>query len=93
TASFGIDNWNHLGSLLFMAGFSGHTVILSLARGVTDPNEFNTIFRASVATSIYALIGCAGYLMFGKSVSQEISMELVRTPGYNAALNQAALFQ
>ncbi|KAJ7836870.1 hypothetical protein B0H14DRAFT_3460417 [Mycena olivaceomarginata] len=80
--SFGIDNWNHLGIVFgpFMAGFSGHAVIPSLARDMTNTTA-NSIryFRASlsyiVATSIYALIGCAGYLIFGKSVSQEISME------------------
>jgi vesicular inhibitory amino acid transporter len=36
--SFGIDNWNHLGIVFgpFMAGFSGHAVIPSLARDMTN---------------------------------------------------------
>ncbi|KAJ7870965.1 hypothetical protein B0H14DRAFT_2230216, partial [Mycena olivaceomarginata] len=91
--SFGIDNRNHLGIAfgLFMAGLSSHAAILSLARDMTDPTEFNTmidwvlvrlhymsVFSESevgfqvVATSIYALIGCTGYLMFWKSVCQEV---------------------
>ncbi|KAJ6476368.1 transmembrane amino acid transporter protein-domain-containing protein [Mycena sanguinolenta] len=94
--SLGIDNWNHLGVAfgLFMAGFSGHAVIPSLARDMVDPSEFNKMIDWAflVATFIYALIGCAGYMMFGNSVSQEISMDLLSTPGYNAALNQAALW-
>ncbi|KAF7345032.1 Aa-trans domain-containing protein [Mycena venus] len=94
--SLGIDNYNHLGIAfgLFMAGFSGHAVIPSLARDMTDPSEFNKMIDWAfvVATSIYTLIGCAGYLMFGNSVSQEISMDLLATPGYNAALNEAALW-
>ncbi len=63
-----------------------------------------------VATLIYGLIGYAGYIMFGISVSEEvsigrhcsraidptystqISMDLLRTPGYNPALNQACLW-
>ncbi|KAF8140795.1 transmembrane amino acid transporter protein-domain-containing protein [Mycena galopus ATCC 62051] len=94
--SFGIDNWNRLGVAfgLFMAGFSGHAVIPSLARDMVDPSEFNKMIDWAfvVATGIYALIGCAGYLMFGNSVSQEISMDLLSTPGYNAALNEAALW-
>ncbi|KAF7373238.1 Aa-trans domain-containing protein [Mycena sanguinolenta] len=94
--SLGIDNWNHLGIAfgLFMAGFSGHAVIPSLARDMVDPSEFNKMIDWAflVATFIYALIGCAGYMMFGNSVSQEISMDLLSTPGYNAALNQAALW-
>ncbi|KAJ7202464.1 transmembrane amino acid transporter protein-domain-containing protein [Mycena haematopus] len=94
--SLGIDNWNHLGIAfgLFMAGFSGHAVIPSLARDMIDPSEFNKMIDWAfiVATSIYTLIGCAGYVMFGNSVSQEISMDLLSTPGYNATLNQAALW-
>ncbi|KAJ7085371.1 transmembrane amino acid transporter protein-domain-containing protein [Mycena belliarum] len=94
--SLGIDNWNHLGIAfgLFMAGFSGHAVIPSLARDMTDPTEFNKMINWAfiVATFIYALIACAGYLMFGNNVSEEISMDLLRTPGYNAAINKAALW-
>ncbi|KAJ7692660.1 hypothetical protein B0H14DRAFT_3531417 [Mycena olivaceomarginata] len=93
--SFGIDNWNHLGIVFgpFMAGFSGHAVIPSLARDMTNTTANSIRYFRIVATSIYALIECTGYLIFGKSVSQEISMEHVSTPSYNAALNQAALFQ
>ncbi|KAJ7468733.1 transmembrane amino acid transporter protein-domain-containing protein [Mycena latifolia] len=94
--SFGIDNMNHLGIAfgLFMAGFSGHAVIPSLARDMTDPSEFNKMINWAfiVATSIYTLIACAGYLMFGNSVSAEISIDLLSTPGYNTALNEAALW-
>ncbi|KAJ7677023.1 transmembrane amino acid transporter protein-domain-containing protein [Mycena polygramma] len=94
--SLGIDNYNHLGIAfgLFMAGFSGHAVIPSLARDMADPSHFDTMINIAfvVATSIYTLIGCAGYLMFGNSVSQEVSMDLLSTPGYNTALNQAALW-
>ncbi|KAJ6615354.1 transmembrane amino acid transporter protein-domain-containing protein [Mycena sp. CBHHK59/15] len=92
--SLGIDNWNHLGIAfgLFMAGFSGHAVIPSLARDMTDPSEFNKMINWAfiVATSIYTLIACAGYLMFGTLSAQ--SMDLLNTPGYNTALNQAALW-
>ncbi|KAJ7886674.1 transmembrane amino acid transporter protein-domain-containing protein [Mycena leptocephala] len=94
--SLGIDNWNHLGIAfgLFMAGFSGHAVIPSLARDMVDPSEFNKMIDWAfiVATGIYGLIACAGYLMFGNSVSQEISMDLLSIPGYNSALNEAALW-
>ncbi|KAJ7323314.1 hypothetical protein DFH08DRAFT_969382 [Mycena albidolilacea] len=73
--SFGIDNRNHLGIAfgLFMAGLSSHAAIFSLARDMTDPREFNTMIDwvLVAATSIYALIGCTGYLMFWKSVCQE----------------------
>ncbi|KAJ7145708.1 transmembrane amino acid transporter protein-domain-containing protein [Mycena epipterygia] len=94
--SVGIDNWNHLGIAfgLFMAGFSGHAVIPSLARDMVDPSQFSKMINWAfiVATSIYTLIACAGYLMFGNSVSAEISVDLLSTPGYNAAINEAALW-
>ncbi|KAJ7278969.1 transmembrane amino acid transporter protein-domain-containing protein [Mycena rebaudengoi] len=74
--------------------FSGHAVIPSLARDMIDPSEFGKMINWAfiVATFIYTLIACAGYLMFGNSVSAEISIDLLNTPGYNAALNQAALW-
>ncbi|KAJ7156133.1 transmembrane amino acid transporter protein-domain-containing protein, partial [Mycena filopes] len=94
--SLGIDSYNHLGIAfgLFMAGFSGHAVIPSLARDMVDPSEFSKMIDWAfiVATSIYTLIACAGYLMFGNNVSAEISIDLLATPGYNAVLNQAALW-
>jgi vesicular inhibitory amino acid transporter len=131
--SFGIDNWNHLGIAfgLFMAGFSGHAVIPSLARDMTDPSEFNKmidwafvrLYHMSVFSSEVGVSGrCYVYLRayrvrrvsYVRELCQpggadilssfarpplttrpflvQISMELVSTPGYNAALNQAALW-
>ncbi|KAJ7066988.1 transmembrane amino acid transporter protein-domain-containing protein [Mycena amicta] len=91
----GVSKTERPGSLWSPARhFSGHAVIPSLARDMIDPSEFDKMIDWAfvVATSIYALIGCAGYLMFGNSVSAEISMDLLATAGYNAALNQAALW-
>ncbi|KAJ4486341.1 transmembrane amino acid transporter protein-domain-containing protein [Lentinula aciculospora] len=94
--SFTISNWANLGIAygLFMAGFSGHAVIPSLARDMINPEEFDIMINWAflVATSIYALIGYVGYLMFGSNVSDEISMDLLKTPGYNYIMNQAALW-
>ncbi|KAM6498264.1 Transmembrane amino acid transporter domain containing protein [Amanita muscaria] len=92
----GIQSFDKLGIAfgLFMAGFAGHAVIPSLARDMKDPSRFNTMVNwAFVATTfIYAAIGYAGYLMFGNSVSDEISQDLLRIKGYNSILNQAALW-
>ncbi|KAG7450339.1 uncharacterized protein BT62DRAFT_506326 [Guyanagaster necrorhizus] len=94
--SLGIESWRHLGIAygLFMAGFSGHAVIPSLVRDMEDPSEFDKMitWAFAIATFIYGLIGYTGYIMFGTSVSEEISMDLLRTPGYNPALNQACLW-
>lgn len=79
---------------LFMAGFAGHAVVPSLARDMTDPSEFDKMINWAfvAATVIYSLIGYAGYLMYGNSVSDEISKDLLNTPGFNPLLNQAALW-
>ncbi|KAF9229485.1 hypothetical protein BS17DRAFT_688120 [Gyrodon lividus] len=79
---------------LFMAGFSGHVVIPSLARDMIDPSQFNHManWAFTITTFIYAIIGYAGYLMFGSSVSDEISRDLLATPGYNFTLNQLAMW-
>ncbi|KAF8078445.1 transmembrane amino acid transporter protein-domain-containing protein [Lyophyllum atratum] len=94
--SIGPGNLNDLGLAfgLFMAGFSGHAVIPSLARDMADPSQFNRMINwaFAVATFLYALIGYAGYLMFGKYVSDEISIDLLRTSGYNPTLNRMALW-
>ncbi|KAJ3719715.1 transmembrane amino acid transporter protein-domain-containing protein [Lentinula raphanica] len=94
--SFTISSWANLGIAygLFMAGFSGHAVIPSLARDMVNPEEFDTMINWAflVATTIYALIGYVGYLMFGPNVSDEISMDLLKTPGYNPIMNQAVLW-
>ncbi|KAL0580302.1 hypothetical protein V5O48_001719 [Marasmius crinis-equi] len=77
-----------------MAGFSGHAVIPSLARDMANPDQFDTMINWAfiISTGIYTLIGYVGYLMFGKEVSDEISVDLLRTPGYNPALNKLALW-
>ncbi|KAJ7166662.1 transmembrane amino acid transporter protein-domain-containing protein [Mycena filopes] len=94
--SLGIDSYNHMAIAfgLFMAGFAGHAVIPSLARDMVDPGEFSRMINwaFAIATSVYTLIAGAGYLMFGNAVSAEISMDMLATPGYNTALNQAALW-
>jgi len=79
---------------LFMAGFGGHTVIPSLARDMADPSQFDKMINwaFAVATVIYGIIGAAGYLMFGRAVSEEISQDILSTPGYNVVLNKLAVW-
>ncbi|KAH8835325.1 amino acid transporter [Flagelloscypha sp. PMI_526] len=79
--SIGIDNPTTLALSfgLFMAGFSGHAVIPSLARDMVDPTQFDHMINWAfiVATGLYALVGAVGYRMFGNNVSDEVS------PGYS----------
>ncbi|KAG0692733.1 transmembrane amino acid transporter protein-domain-containing protein, partial [Suillus ampliporus] len=94
--SWGTGSMTELGIAvgLLMAGFSGHAVIPSLARDMVDPSQFDNMINWAfvIATFIYAVIGYAGYLMFGRNVSDEISKDLMSTPGYNSWLNEIILW-
>ncbi|KAJ6604347.1 transmembrane amino acid transporter protein-domain-containing protein [Mycena vulgaris] len=94
--SMGVSNWSNLGIAfgLFIAGFGCHPLIPSLARDMVEPHKFERMINLAfaIATSVYALLAVAGYLMFGNAVSGEISMDLLRTDGYNKPLNHLALW-
>ncbi|OSD03515.1 hypothetical protein PYCCODRAFT_1388448 [Trametes coccinea BRFM310] len=93
--SLGVDNMQELGIAfgLFMAGFSGHAVIPTLARDMRDPTRFDEMINWAfvIATGTYAVLGVAGYVMFGNSVSDEFSQDLIK---YNVhpSLNTLALW-
>ncbi|KZW02702.1 hypothetical protein EXIGLDRAFT_714402 [Exidia glandulosa HHB12029] len=79
---------------LFMAGFSGHAVIPSLALDMEQPEDFDRVMDIAftATTFLYALIGAAGYIMFGSDISPEISQDLLHMPGYNASLNELCVW-
>ncbi|KAI0335356.1 hypothetical protein GY45DRAFT_1317300 [Cubamyces sp. BRFM 1775] len=93
--SLGIDSFRELGIAfgLFMAGFSGHAVIPTLARDMVDPSRFDEMINwaFAIATGIYAVLGVAGYVMFGNSVSDEFSQDLMRH-NVHPSLNTIALW-
>lgn len=94
--SFTPGSLGHVGIAfgLFMAGLSGHVVIPSLARDMVDPSQFDRMANCAfaVTTMTYTIIGFIGYLMFGSSVSDEISRNLLETSGYNPTLNKLAMW-
>lgn len=94
--SFTPGSFGHVGIAfgLFMAGLSGHVVIPSLARDMVDPSQFDRMANCAfaVTTVVYTIIGFIGYLMFGSSVSDEISRNLLETSGYNSTLNKLAMW-
>ncbi|KAG8986496.1 hypothetical protein FRB94_014061 [Tulasnella sp. JGI-2019a] len=79
---------------LFMAGFSGHAVVPSIVRDMKDPRQYKAMINWAffIATCVYVLIGAAGYRMFGNGVSEEISQDMLKIPGYNPFLNKLALW-
>ncbi|KAG8903037.1 hypothetical protein FRB99_003807 [Tulasnella sp. 403] len=79
---------------LFMAGFSGHAVIPSIVRDMQDPTHYESMINWAffIATCVYGMIGAAGYQMFGRKVHDEVSQDLLRTPGYSVFFNKLALW-
>jgi len=61
---------------------------------MAEPHRFGEAMNYAFvfATAVYALIGTAGYLMFGNEVYDEVSQNLLHVPGYNPALNKLALW-
>ncbi|KAJ7655112.1 transmembrane amino acid transporter protein-domain-containing protein [Mycena polygramma] len=94
--SFGVSNWGNVGIAfgLFIAGFGCHPLIPSLAQDMISPHRFEEMLNLAfgIATCIYTLMALMGYLMFGNSVSEEISMDLLKIGDYNKPLNQLALW-
>ncbi|KAJ7919137.1 transmembrane amino acid transporter protein-domain-containing protein [Mycena leptocephala] len=94
--SLGISSWTNLGIAfgLFVAGFGCHPLIPSLAQDMVEPHRFEQMLNIAfaIATFIYSLLAVVGYLMFGNSVSEEISMDLLKIGEYNKPLNHLALW-
>jgi len=61
---------------------------------MAEPHRFGEAmnYAFAFATAVYALIGTAGYLMFGNDVYDEVSQNLLHVPGYNPTLNKLALW-
>ncbi|KAJ6574808.1 transmembrane amino acid transporter protein-domain-containing protein [Mycena capillaripes] len=93
--SFNVSSWSNLGIAfgLFIAGFGCHPLIPSLAQDMIEPHKFERMVNIAfgIATFIYSLMAGVGYLMFGNSVSEEISMDLLKIGDYNKPLNYFAL--
>ena len=51
-------------------------MVPSLVRDMIDPTQFDGMITQAfiVATSIYGIIGVAGYTMFGDDVSEEVGL-------------------
>ncbi|CAB4416747.1 unnamed protein product [Rhizophagus irregularis] len=75
---------------LIMAGFTGHAVFPSVYRDMQNPKQYPKMvnYTYMLTTVIYFLMAACGYLMFGRSVMQEITQNIMITKGYNRILNQ-----
>ncbi|GAA6009630.1 hypothetical protein JCM11491_001039 [Sporobolomyces phaffii] len=93
--SFG-PNWKKLPICfgLMMSGFSGHAVVPSLYRDMKNPRHFSSMINVAyvIAFTVSMVFAILGYVMFGNSVSAEITKDLSRTAGYPRALTKVAVW-
>ncbi|OZJ03327.1 hypothetical protein BZG36_04222 [Bifiguratus adelaidae] len=78
---------------LIMAGFAGHAVFPTVYRDMEEPKHYKTMVNWTyiVTTLVYFCMAACGYLMFGSTVMQEITQNIMSTPGYNPTLNRMAV--
>ncbi|EJT97835.1 hypothetical protein DACRYDRAFT_91301 [Dacryopinax primogenitus] len=64
-------------------------IAFGLLMDLCNPERFDSMITWAyvIATVLYGVIASAGYLMFGNAVSDEVSKDLVNTPGYPRWLN------
>lgn len=79
---------------LIMSGFSSHPIIPSLVRDMKDLSKFPRMLNLAyaAATVLYLSMGMVGYAMFGTTVSDEITKDLAKTPGFPVVLNSIAIW-
>ncbi|KAK0566140.1 hypothetical protein OC844_000884 [Tilletia horrida] len=79
---------------LIMSGFSSHPVIPSLFKDMQQPHRFPQMLDRAyiVATIVYLGMGLAGYMMFGSTVTDEITRDLSRIKEYPRVLNNIAIW-
>lgn len=79
---------------LIMSGFAAHPVIPALVRDMKDPHRFPAMLNLSyvIATCVYLTMGIAGYLMFGSTVTDEITRNLTHVKEYPLWLTKLAIW-
>lgn len=55
--------------------FGGHALVPTLMRDMKDPSKAGRVIDVSygLAMIIYLIVGVAGYIMYGRNVSDEVS--------------------
>lgn len=79
---------------LLISGFGGHGLISNLIHDMKNPRRAGVMvdIAYAIAMAIYVLVGVFGYLMYGTDVSDEVSKDLARTPGFSPILSKIAVW-
>ncbi|KAG9285039.1 hypothetical protein G9A89_009849 [Geosiphon pyriformis] len=79
---------------LINAGLTGHSVLPSLFRDMEKPRQIKKAINISyiITSAVYLSLGISGYLMFGKDTLQEVTQNIMNTPGYNILVNSVIVW-
>ncbi|CAG8475036.1 8592_t:CDS:2 [Funneliformis caledonium] len=75
---------------LIMAGFTGHVIFPNVYRDMQNPKQYPRVVNCTyvLTAALKFLIAVCGYLMFGNTVMQEVTQNLIATQGCNRKLEQ-----
>ncbi|CED82422.1 Amino acid transporters [Phaffia rhodozyma] len=79
---------------LMMSAYGGHAACPVIVSDMKDTTKWRKLVDLSyaVALSVCLGIGSAGYLMFGRDVSDEISLDISKIPGFSSLISTMALY-
>ena len=74
--------------------FGGHGLIPNLIADMKQPEYVDQMCDTSygIVMVIYLVVAVFGYLMYGRNVSDQVSKDLARTPGFTPLLNKLAVW-
>ncbi|ORX39981.1 transmembrane amino acid transporter protein-domain-containing protein [Kockovaella imperatae] len=78
---------------LFISGFGGHSLVPTLIHDMKNPKRADHMCHLAYAIClvVYVLVAVVGYLMYGANVSDQVTKDLVKAPGFSPLLNQFAV--
>lgn len=78
---------------LLVSSFGGHGILPQVYRDMQDRRQFTKAVSIAYlfATLLCVFVGVISYLMFGRSIQAEVTLNLLSTPGYSHVLNGIAV--
>ncbi|CAG8588866.1 13783_t:CDS:2, partial [Cetraspora pellucida] len=79
---------------LIMAGFTGHAVFPTVYRDMQRPEKYPRMVNLTYkwTSVVYILMAVCGYMMFGNITKQEVTQNIMQTPGYLKLLNEFVIW-
>lgn len=78
---------------LLVSSFGGHGIMPQVYKDMADRKDFPRAICIAYlfSTILCCFVGVIGYLMFGRNIQSEVTINLLETPGYSKILNTLAV--